>query len=77
MSEKEKKEHADKLKDGIKEFLDCIDTDNDFGQHIIKLLYGVVRSGFWNMVLERRKAVSRHEGKEMVHQRSYLYYAAD
>lgn len=55
MSEKEKKEHADRLKDGIKEFLDCIDTDNDFGQHIIKLLYGVVRSGFMEYGVGKKK----------------------
>lgn len=30
MSEKEKKEHADKLKDGIEEFLDRIDNDKGY-----------------------------------------------
>lgn len=46
MSKKEKKDQADRLKDGIKELLDGIDTDNDFGQRIINLIYGFTRSGF-------------------------------
>lgn len=55
MREKEKKEHADRLKDGIKEFLDCIDTDNDFGQRIIKLIYGFARSGFMEYGVGKKK----------------------
>ncbi len=46
MTEKQKKEYADALKDRTKEFLDRIGTDDDEGQRIIKLIYFFARSGF-------------------------------
>lgn len=59
MTEKQKKEYADTLKDGIKELLDCIGTDNELGQRIINLIYCFTRSGF-KEYRDGRKAV-QHE----------------
>lgn len=46
MTEKQKKEYADALKDGTKELLDCIGTDDELGQRIVNLIYLFTRSGF-------------------------------
>lgn len=46
MTEKQKKEYADALKDGTKELLDCIGTDDELGQRIVNLIYCFTRSGF-------------------------------
>ena len=59
MTEKQKKEYADTLKDGAKELLDCIGTDDELGQSIVKLIYCFTRSGFKEYGAGR-KAV-RHE----------------
>ena len=40
------KEYAEQLKKSTKELLDGIGTDTEEEQHIIKLIYGFVRSGF-------------------------------
>lgn len=41
------KEYAEQLKESTKELLDGIGTDTEEEQHIIKLIYGFVRSGFF------------------------------
>lgn len=41
------KEYAEQLKESTKELLDGIGTDTEEEQHIIRLIYGFVRSGFF------------------------------
>lgn len=46
MSEDEKREYTEKLKESAKEFIDGIGTETEMEQRIVKLIYGFARSGF-------------------------------
>lgn len=55
MSKEERKEYAEKLKQGAKELIDKIGTDTEIEQRVVKLLYGFVRSGFLECSAEKGK----------------------
>lgn len=57
------KEYAEQLKESTKELLDGIGTDTEEEQHIIKLIYGFVRSGFF-LKVGQGKAVCRHDSTQ-------------
>lgn len=46
MSNEQRKEYFERLKSEARELIDCIGTESELDQRIIKLIYGFVRSGF-------------------------------